>query len=65
MHNHNNEPMFTLDGGMPEAYIAAWEPVLAPPSGRALYPTMGAGGRDPRSSGDGRMSKSWPAAGSA
>jgi 3-keto-5-aminohexanoate cleavage enzyme len=46
VHNHNNEPMFTLDGVHDvEPYIAAWEPVLARHPDALLYPTMGAGGR--------------------
>ena len=46
VHNHNDEPMFTLDAvHAAEPYIAAWEPVLACHPDVLLYPTMGAGAR--------------------
>ncbi len=46
VHNHNDEPMFTLDAvHAVEPYLAAWEPVLARHPEALLYPTMGAGGR--------------------
>jgi uncharacterized protein (DUF849 family) len=46
VHNHNDEPMFTLDAvHATEPYIAAWEPVLARHPDVLLYPTMGAGAR--------------------
>jgi 3-keto-5-aminohexanoate cleavage enzyme len=46
VHNHNDEPMFTLDAvHAAEPYVAAWEPVLARHPDVLLYPTMGAGAR--------------------
>jgi uncharacterized protein (DUF849 family) len=46
VHNHNDEPMFTLDAvHEAEPYVAAWEPVLARHPDVLLYPTMGAGAR--------------------
>ena len=46
VHNHNDEPMFTLDAvHAVEPYVAAWEPVLARHPDVLLYPTMGAGAR--------------------
>ena len=46
VHNHNDEPMFTLDAvHATEPYVAAWEPVLARHPDILLYPTMGAGAR--------------------
>src|SRR5690348_17608161 len=46
VHNHNDEPMFTLDAvHATEPYVAAWEPVLARHPDLLLYPTMGAGAR--------------------
>ena len=46
VHNHNDEPMFTLDAVHAiEPYVAAWEPVLARHPDVLLYPTMGAGAR--------------------
>ena len=46
VHNHNDEPMFTLDAvHATEPYVAAWEPVLARHPDALLYPTMGAGAR--------------------
>ena len=44
VHNHNDEPMFTLDAvHSAEPYVVAWEPVLARHPDVLLYPTMGAG----------------------
>jgi uncharacterized protein (DUF849 family) len=46
VHNHNDEPMFTLDAvHATEPYVEACEPVLARHPDVLLYPTMGAGAR--------------------
>lgn len=46
VHNHHDEPMFTVDGVHPvEPYLAAWEPVVAARPDALLYPTMAAGAR--------------------
>ena len=46
VHNHNDEPMFTADGGHAvEPYLAAWGPVLECHADALLYPTMAAGAR--------------------
>jgi 3-keto-5-aminohexanoate cleavage enzyme len=46
VHNHNDEPMFTVDGvHAVEPYLAAWRPVLDAHPGALLYPTMAAGAR--------------------
>lgn len=47
VHNHNDEPMFTVDGvHAVEPYLAAWQPVLDRHPAALLYPTMAAGARD-------------------
>jgi 3-keto-5-aminohexanoate cleavage enzyme len=46
VHNHNDEPMFTVDGvHAVEPYLAAWTPVLDRFPDTLLYPTMAAGAR--------------------
>jgi uncharacterized protein (DUF849 family) len=46
LHNHNDEPMFTVDGvHSAEPYLAAWRPILERHPDTLLYPTMGAGAR--------------------
>jgi uncharacterized protein (DUF849 family) len=46
VHNHNDEPMFTIDGvHAVEPYLAAWTPVLDRFPDALLYPTMAAGAR--------------------
>jgi uncharacterized protein (DUF849 family) len=46
VHNHNDEPMFTVDGvHAVEPYLQAWRPVLDRYPGVLLYPTMAAGAR--------------------
>jgi 3-keto-5-aminohexanoate cleavage enzyme len=46
VHNHNDEPMFTIDGvHAVEPYLAAWTPVLDRFPDTLLYPTMAAGAR--------------------
>jgi uncharacterized protein (DUF849 family) len=64
VHNHNDEPMFTLDAvHAVEPYVAAWEPVLpATPTCCSTRRWARAPGGS-RCNGGGRTSRSWPGAG--